>query len=126
MLLYNPYTRKRIDYPLDLSPNNIVLDYHIEHETCFCAWRSHWVVAQLLSGDVIYIPYGERNRRDIYVVTPFYLNHTVSFPHGVYTFKYNEFMRESQLNFDDYIFNDACMLDDDDNDFYIDDDAMFI
>lgn len=129
MKLYNPYTHHYINYPLDLSSDNIVLEYHITHETFFCSWHTSWCVAHLESGDVLYIPYGDRNRRNIYVVTPFYLDKTVSFPHGVYTLSYNEFIGTSSLNMPDdsyssnnYTANDIddCLddsFDDDDFDF---------
>lgn len=101
MILYNPYTHSHIDYPLDLSSNNIVLNYHIQHETFFCPWHTTWMVLNLYSGDVVYLPYGEKNRRDIYVVTPFYLNHEVAFPYGVYTLRYSEFLRCSEIKIDE-------------------------
>lgn len=121
MKLYNPYTKGSIDYPLDLSPNNIVLEYHITHETFFCEWHTSWLVANLKSGDVLYIPYGERNRRDIYVVTPFYLNKEVQYPYGVYTLKYHEFLQVSRLDIPDDVeeHNNNIVEDDDfeDDDF---------
>lgn len=124
MKLYNPYTKGSINYPLDLSPNNIVLEYYITHETFFCEWHTSWLVANLKSGDVLYIPYGERNRRDIYVVTPFYLNKEVQRPYGVYTLRYSEFLQVSKLdipndvneNTIDNVIEDAFDDDDDDDD----------
>lgn len=103
MKLYNPYTKGSINYPLDLSPDNIVIEYYITHETFFCEWHTSWLVVNLKSGDVLYIPYGDRNRRDIYVVTPFYLNKEVQFPYGVYTLSYNEFLKVSRLDIPDNV-----------------------
>ena len=116
MKLYNPYTKGSIDYPLDLSSNNIVLEYHITHETFFCAWRTSWLVLNLESGDVIYIPYGEQNRRDIYIVTPFYLNKEVQFPHGVYTLSYSKFLDSSSINIPESVDNDNNNNNDDNDD----------
>lgn len=114
MKLYNPYTKGSINYPLDLSSDNIVLEYHITHETFFCEWHTSWLVANLKSGDVLYIPYGEQNRRDIYIVTPFYLNKEVQFPHGVYTLSYSKFLDSSSFNIPESVDNDNDNDDDDD------------
>lgn len=95
MLLRNPYTRRYFDYPLDLSYNNIVLDYRIEHDTFFCPYFSQWLVAELESGDVVYIPTGENRNRNVYVVTSFYRTKQVQHPYGVYTINYNDFAREN-------------------------------
>lgn len=97
MLMHNPYTNGYVDYPLDLSRRNVVLDYYITHETFFCPTYSTWSVIHLYSGDIVYLPYGDRNRRDIYVVTYYYRTKQVSFPYGVYTIKYSAFMQESEL-----------------------------
>lgn len=97
MMITNPYTRRSIDYPIDLSDNNIVVNYYITHETCFCEWHTTWLVLQLCNGDHIYIPYGEKNRRDIYLVTSYFLNKELSFPHGIYKLKYNEFFKEKPI-----------------------------
>ena len=118
MKLCNPYTRKNIEYPLNLDSDNIIIEYYITHETFFCSWHTSWLVLHLQSGDVIYIPYGERNRRDIYVVTPWYLNKTVKFPHGVYTLKYNEFLNVSSLNISDKFDEDNFEEDDDFDEFF--------
>lgn len=122
MKLYNPYTKGSIDYPLDLSPNNIVLEYHITHETFFCEWHTSWLVANLKSGDVLYIPYGDRNRRDIYVVTPFYLNKEVQRPYGVYTLRYSEFLQVSKLDIPDDISDTKNITDEIEEDTFDDDD----
>ena len=97
MLLKNPYTKKCIDYPLDLSSGNAVYQCHIEHETFFCPWFTKWLVVYLYSGDILYIPAGERNLRDIYVVSHFYRVKEIKYPHGVYTLSYDEFLKESEL-----------------------------
>lgn len=95
MTLYNPYTRGRIDYPLDLSDKNIVVSYDIAHETSFCPWFTQWLVAELKSGDMIYIPAGDKNERDIYIITSFYRKKEIKYPYGVYTIKYSDFTREN-------------------------------
>lgn len=97
MLLKNPYTKKCINYPLDLSLDNIAGKYFIEHETFFCSWFTQWYVVHLYSGDVLYIPSGTRNNRDIYVVTYYYRTKEVKFPFGVYTLSFSEFLKESEL-----------------------------
>lgn len=97
MILHNPYTNSNIDYPLNLSSKNIVLDYYIEHYTFFCPAHTTWCVLHLLDGDTIYLPYGEKNKRDIYIVTSYYLNKEVAFPYGVYTMKYATFMHENKI-----------------------------
>ena len=96
MLLRNPYTKKYIDYPLDLSDNNIVVSYRIEHETLFCPYFSQWLVAELTSGDIIYIPTGDRNKRNIYVITSFYRKKEIKFPYGIYVIQYSDFERENE------------------------------
>ena len=116
MRVYNPYTHRSLDYPINLSPDNIVLDYYITHETFFCPWFTSWLVVQLQSGDTLYIPYGEKNRRDIYVVTSFYLNHEVQYPHGVFTMKFYEFMKISEIDLPD-----VSQYGDDDDDDILDD-----
>lgn len=83
MKLYNPYTRGYIEYPLNFDLEKHT--YHIEHETFFCPYFTSWAVTILDTGDMIYIPCGENRSRDIYVVTRFFINKTVSFPKGVYT-----------------------------------------
>ena len=119
MNLYNPYTRKSVNYPLDLSNKNIVRKYYMTHETFFCQWHTTWQVLHLQSGDVIYLPYGDRNRRDIYIVTPHYLNKTVRFPYGVYTLKYYEFLKTSTLNIPNNTYDDEedDWFDDEDDDY---------
>lgn len=97
MLLRNPYTKKYIDYPLDLSDNNIVVSYRIEHETLFCPYFCQWLVAELKNGDVIYIPSGNRNERDIYVITSLYRTKEVQFPYGIYTINPSDFTRENKI-----------------------------
>lgn len=85
MTLYNPYTHGYIEYPLDLEDDNIIRQCFIEHETFFCPWHTQWSVLYLYNGDVIYIPYGNRNHRKAYIVTAYYLNRQIEFPYGVYT-----------------------------------------
>ena len=85
MQLLNPYTHGVIDYPIDLSNNNIIIDYYIAHDTPFCNWYSEWLVVQLYSGDMIYIPYGYKNNRNVYVVTALYLQKELKKPYGIYT-----------------------------------------
>lgn len=97
MLLKNPYTKKSINYPLDLSLDNIAGKYFIEHDTFFCSWFTQWLVVHLYSGDMIYIPAGFRNSRDIYIVTYEYRVKEVQHPFGVYTLSYNEFLKESEF-----------------------------
>lgn len=91
-MLFNPYTKGCIEYPLDLNLDE--LTYHIEHETFFCPYFTSWAVTVLESGDVIYIPCGQNRSRNIYVVTRFYLDKSVTFPRGVYTIPLNHFTRE--------------------------------
>ena len=95
MLLHNPYTRGSINYPLDLSDHNITLNYRIEHETFFSPFFSAWLVAELESGDAIYIPTGQNRNRNVYVVTKFYRTKEIKHPYGVYTINYNDFAREN-------------------------------
>lgn len=83
MRLHNPYTKGYIEYPINFDLEK--LTYHIEHETFFCPYFTSWAVTILDTGDVIYIPCRENRSHDIYVVTRFYLDKTVSFPKGVYT-----------------------------------------
>lgn len=83
MRVFNPYTKGYIEYPLDFALYDHT--YHIEHETFFCPYFTSWAVTTLDSGDVIYVPCGQNRSRNIYVVTRFYLDKTVTFPRGVYT-----------------------------------------
>ena len=105
MLLRNPYTKKYIDYPLDLSDNNIVVSYRIEHETVF----SQWLVAELKNGDVIYIPSGDKNERNIYVITSFYRTKEVQFPYGIYIINSSDFTRENIHNNANYAFDKSSI-----------------
>jgi hypothetical protein len=98
MLMRNPFTNGYINYPLDLSHDNIVIDYYITHDTFFCPAHTTWSVIKLLNGDTIYLPYGEKNRYDVYIVTSYYLDKIVEFPHGIYTIKYSTFIRENELS----------------------------
>ena len=83
MKMQNPYTRGYIDYPLYFNPEKF--SYFIQHETPFSNFYSEWAVSVIETGDTIYIPYGENRSRNIYVVTKFYLDGTVKYPHGIYT-----------------------------------------
>lgn len=83
MKLQNPYTRGYIDYPLSFEPEK--LNYQIQHETPFTNRFSEWAVSIIATGDMIYIPCGQNRCRKIYVVTRFYLDKTVTYPHGIYT-----------------------------------------
>lgn len=98
MLLKNPYTKGTIEYPIDFSISSFVLDrwfnHHIVHETPFTQRRAEWAVSKLESGDVIYIPYGANRCKDIYIVTSYYLDKTVSYPYGIYTLPMSYFSRE--------------------------------
>lgn len=92
MMLKNPYTRGYIEYPLVFEPEK--LHIVIQHETPFSDSRSEWAVSYMHSGDVIYIPTGQNRCRDIYIVTKFYLDKTVSFPRGIYTIPLSYFTRK--------------------------------
>lgn len=83
MKLHNPYTGGYVEYPLYFEPEN--LNYHIYHETPFTERYSEWAVSVLDTGDTIYMPYGQNRCRNIYIVTKFFTNKTVRFPHGIYT-----------------------------------------
>lgn len=98
MLLKNPYTKGAIEYPLDFDIHSFVLDrwfnHHIVHETPFTERRAEWAVSTLKTGDMVYIPYGANRCKDIYIVTNFYLDKTVSFPYGIYTIPMSYFSSE--------------------------------
>lgn len=96
MKLFNPYTKGYIEYPLNFDFYNRT--YHIEHETFFCPYFTSWAVTILETGDVIYVPCGENRSRNIYVVTRFYLDKTVTFPKGVYTIPLNYFTTIPNVN----------------------------
>ena len=83
MRLQNPYTRGYIEYPLSFDPEK--LHIIIQHETPFSDRFSEWAVSYMHTGDVIYIPCGQNRCRNIYVVTKFYMDKTVTFPRGIYT-----------------------------------------
>ena len=95
MTLYNPYTHQSIEYDLDLSRNNIRMQYYIRHETCFCNYYTQWLVLNLRDGNMIYIPSDDKNRRNIYVVTHEYISNMVKYPYGIYTIKYSDFLIKS-------------------------------
>lgn len=97
MRLYNPYTRKYIEYPLYFNPET--LNYHIEHETPFSSFYAEWAVSVIENGDMIYIPYGKNCNRNIYIVTRWYLDKTVTFPKGIYTIPLNYFTTPNFKNF---------------------------
>lgn len=98
MKLQNPYTRGYIEYPLYFEPEK--LNYQIHHETPFTERYSEWAVSEIETGDVIYIPCGQNRCRNIYIVTKFFLNKTVSFPNGIYTIPLSYFITPN--NYNDY------------------------
>ena len=83
MKLYNPYTKRYIEYPLSFTPEKY--NYFIRHETPFSNFYSEWAVSIIETGDMIYMPYGENRNRNIYIVTRFYLDGVVTYPRGIYT-----------------------------------------
>ena len=100
MLLKNPYTKGTVEYPIDFEINSFALgryfNYHIVHETPFTQRRAEWAVSHLKNGDTIYIPYGANRCKDIYIVTSFFLDKTVTFPYGIYTLPLSYFSREHE------------------------------
>lgn len=92
MTLYNPYTRRYIEYPIDLNLNRYT--FHIEHETCFCSYFVPWAVTVLMTGDMVYIPCGDNRSHNIYIVTKFYRTKQVAHPHGIYTIPMSHFTRK--------------------------------
>jgi len=96
MKLQNPYTRGYIEYPLYFEPEK--LNYQIHHETPFTERYSEWAVSVIETGDVIYIPYGQNRCRNIYVVTKFFLNGTVTYPQGIYTIPVSYFTTPNNYN----------------------------
>ena len=109
MRLKNPYTKGYIEYPLCFEPEK--LNYQIRHETPFTERYSEWAVSVISTGDMIYIPCGQNRCRDIYVVTKFYLDKTVTFPRGIYTIPMSYFSTEKNI----------VKSHDDENDFTYDD-----
>ena len=89
MRLQNPYTKGYIEYPLNFEPEK--LHYEIHHETPFSDFFSDWAVSIIATGDMIYIPCHQNRSRNIYIVTRFYLDKTVTFPRGIYTIPINHF-----------------------------------
>jgi hypothetical protein len=112
MQLQNPYTRGYIDYPLYFEPER--MHYYIQHETPFTDRYSEWAVYIIETGDMVYLPYGQNRCRNIYVVTRFYLNKELAFPHGIYTIPLDYFTKP-QNNDDDFYYDDD--EDEDDLDF---------
>lgn len=117
MQLYNPYTRGYIEYPLYFEPEK--LSYQIRHETPFTERFSEWAVSIIETGDVIYIPCGQNRCRNIYIVTRFYLDKTVTYPRGIYTIPISYFTNTRNNTKNNNEFDDTDMFDADD---YFEDD----
>lgn len=91
MRVQNPYTRGYIEYPLSFSPEK--RNYFVSHETPFTARRSEWAVSIIENGDMIYIPCGSNRCQNIYIVTKFFLQGTLTYPLGIYTIPMSYFTR---------------------------------
>ena len=113
MKMQNIYTRGYIEYPLYFELEK--LHYDIRHETPFSERYSSWAVSILETGDYIYVPYAENRARDIYIVTSFFINKEVAFPHGIYKIPMSYFTTAPNITV-----NDDEFFDGDDDDFFID------
>lgn len=115
MKIQNPYTRGYIEYPLFFEPEK--LNYYIRHETPFSERYSEWAVSIIETGDMIYIPYGQNRCRNIYIVTKFFLDKTVTFPRGIYTIPMSYFTTSQVKIVDEDIEDNDDDIDFDDLDF---------
>lgn len=111
MKLQNPYTRGYIEYPLYFEPEK--LNYHIRHETPFSERYSEWAVSIIETGDVIYLPYGDNRCKNIYVVTKFFMDKTVTYPMGIYTVPVSNFMAPENIIIDNDNNDDFNTFEDD-------------
>ena len=96
MQVQNPYTRGYLEYPLYFEPEK--MHYYIRHETPFTERYSEWAVYIIETGDMIYLPYGQNRCRNIYIVTRFYINKEVAFPHGIYTIPISYFTNSKTID----------------------------
>ena len=89
MKLYNPYTKKHVEYPLSLDV--CVHNYRIQHETPFSDRCVEWDVNVLEDGDMLYMPCDNNMSPYIWIVTKPYLDNEVKLPHGIYTIPVERF-----------------------------------